>query len=76
MSSTLASPHKLPARHLLLALAIVAVWGSNFAIIKIALAHLPPLLFAALRFTFALLPACFSSRARRCRGPTSRLTGC
>src|SRR3954471_23705347 len=49
---------KLPLRHLLLAIAIVAVWGSNFAIIKIALAHLPPLLFAALRFLFAFLPAC------------------
>src|SRR3954469_10895340 len=49
---------KLPLRPLLLAIAIVAVWGSNFAIIKIALAHLPPLLFAALRFLFAFLPAC------------------
>lgn len=49
----------MPLPHFLLALAIVAVWGINFAIIKIALAHLPPLLFAALRFTFALLPAAF-----------------
>ena len=47
----------LPLRHLLLALAVVAVWGSNFVVIKIALAHLPPLLFAALRFAFALFPA-------------------
>jgi len=52
------SADKLPLRHLLLAIAIVAVWGSNFAIIKIALAHLPPLLFAALRFLFAFVPAC------------------
>ena len=43
--------------HLLLALAIVAVWGTNFVVIRVALNHLPPLLFAALRFTFALLPA-------------------
>jgi O-acetylserine/cysteine efflux transporter len=50
--------HRLPFRHLLLAVAIVAVWGSNFVVIKVALAHLPPLLFAALRFLFALLPAC------------------
>ena len=44
-------------RHALLALAVVAVWGTNFVVIKVALAHLPPLAFAALRFTFAFLPA-------------------
>src|SRR5689334_18585297 len=49
----------LPPRHFLLALAVVAVWGSNFVVIKLALAHLPPLLFAALRFALALLPAAF-----------------
>ena len=54
--------HHLPSRHLLLALAVVAVWGSNFVVIKIGLAHLPPLLFGALRFTFALLPAVFFLR--------------
>jgi len=43
----------------LLALAVVAVWGTNFVVIKLALAHLPPLLFAALRFACALLPAVF-----------------
>lgn len=47
----------LPFRHFLLALAVVAVWGTNFVVIKYALAHLPPLLFAALRFTLVLLPA-------------------
>jgi O-acetylserine/cysteine efflux transporter len=49
----------LPARHFFLALLVVAVWGTNFVVIKLGLAHLPPLLFAALRFTFALLPAVF-----------------
>ncbi|MBS1228401.1 MAG: EamA-like transporter family [Proteobacteria bacterium] len=49
----------LPFRHFLLALAVVAVWGSNFVVIKFALAHLPPLLFAALRFTLAWIPALF-----------------
>ncbi len=49
----------LPLRHFLLALAVVAVWGSNFVVIKIALGEMPPLLFAALRFTFVLLPAVF-----------------
>lgn len=46
-------------RAALLALAVVAVWGTNFVVIKVALADLPPLLFATLRFTFALLPAVF-----------------
>ena len=46
-------------RHAVLALAVVAVWGTNFVVIKLGLAHLPPLLFATLRFTFALFPAVF-----------------
>jgi O-acetylserine/cysteine efflux transporter len=49
----------LPLRHLLLAIAVVAVWGTNFVVIKLALAQLPPLLLATLRFCFALLPAVF-----------------
>lgn len=52
----------LPLRHMLLALAVVAVWGTNFVVIKFALAHLPPLLFAALRFALAVLPAAFFIR--------------
>ncbi len=36
---------------------MVAVWGTNFVVIKFALAHLPPLLFAALRFALAFFPA-------------------
>jgi O-acetylserine/cysteine efflux transporter len=34
----------------------MAVWGSNFVVIKTALLHLPPLLLAALRFLFAFFP--------------------
>jgi O-acetylserine/cysteine efflux transporter len=49
----------LPPRHLLLAIAVVAVWGTNFVVIKLGLAALPPLLFATLRFLFAVLPAVF-----------------
>jgi O-acetylserine/cysteine efflux transporter len=52
-------PSILPVRHLLLAVAVVAVWGTNFVVIKLALAQLPPLLLATLRFAFALLPAVF-----------------
>jgi O-acetylserine/cysteine efflux transporter len=50
-------PTALPARHALLALAVVAIWGTNFVVIKSALATLPPLTFAALRFAIAFLPA-------------------
>ncbi len=49
--------YRLPISHLLLALAIVAVWGTNFVVIKVSLASFPPYLFAALRYVFALLPA-------------------
>ena len=44
-------------RHALLAVAVMAVWGTNFVVIHVGLQHLPPLMFAALRFTVALLPA-------------------
>jgi len=53
--STKAAP--LPWSHALLALAVMAVWGTNFVIIRIALQHMPALLLAALRFAFALFPA-------------------
>ncbi|MBB3936299.1 EamA family transporter [Aureimonas phyllosphaerae] len=49
----------LPFRHFLLGLAVVAVWGTNFVVIHEGLKHLPPLLFAALRFLFAALPGIF-----------------
>lgn len=52
-------PATLPLRHFLLALAVVCVWGTNFVVIKLALGQLPPLLFAALRFSLALVPALF-----------------
>ncbi|MGZ3402925.1 MAG: EamA family transporter [Phenylobacterium sp.] len=47
----------LPPLHALLALAVIAVWGTNFVIMKFALGALPPLTLAALRFTFAAFPA-------------------
>lgn len=46
----------MPLSHFALAVAVMAVWGSNFVVIKAALLHLPPLLLAALRFTFAFFP--------------------
>ena len=49
----------LPLRHVLLVLVVIAVWGSNFVVIKLGLAQLPPLLFAGLRFALAALPLVF-----------------
>ncbi|MGW1632500.1 EamA family transporter, partial [Streptomyces anthocyanicus] len=45
--------------HLLLAVLVAAVWGVNFTVIEIGLDHFPPLLFSALRFLAAALPAVF-----------------
>lgn len=53
------NPTPLSLRDGLLALAVMAVWGTNFVVIRLGLDHLPPLLFAALRFTLAVLPAIF-----------------
>jgi O-acetylserine/cysteine efflux transporter len=49
----------LTLAHALLALAVVFVWGTNFVVIRVALTHVPPLLFATLRFFFSLVPAVF-----------------
>lgn len=53
------SYYQLPVSHLFLALAIVAVWGTNFVVIKVSLESFPPFVFAGLRFVFAFLPAAF-----------------
>lgn len=49
----------LPIRRMLLAVLIVAIWGSNFVAIKLALHDLPPLLLVTLRFVFVAIPAVF-----------------
>jgi len=49
----------VPPRHIALALAVTAVWGTNFVFMRIGLDHLPPILFAALRFFFVAFPAVF-----------------
>ena len=49
--------HRFDLRSALLALCVVAVWGTNFVVIKLALGALPPLLFAALRFAAVVVPA-------------------
>jgi O-acetylserine/cysteine efflux transporter len=51
--------------HIGLALLVVAVWGSNFVVIKHGLAEFPPFLFATLRFFFCAIPfALFVPRPR------------
>jgi len=55
----LVSGSSLSVRDLLLALAVVFVWGTNFVVIRLGLNALLPLLFASLRFTFVLVPLVF-----------------
>lgn len=45
--------------HLLLALAVVAIWGTNFVVIKVGLRDFPPFLFALLRFVLSAAPFVF-----------------
>ncbi len=49
----------MPLTHLLLALAVVAIWGTNFVIIRLGLDAFAPYTFAALRYTFSFLPFIF-----------------
>jgi len=49
----------MPVPHLLLALAVVAVWGTNFVVIRLGLDAFAPSTFAALRYTLSCLPLLF-----------------
>src|SRR3954470_402669 len=49
----------MPVPHLLLALAVVFIWGTNFVVIKWGLAEFPPFLFASLRFLLCVVPWIF-----------------
>ncbi|MGI5352081.1 EamA family transporter [Streptomyces sp. CA-250714] len=51
--------------HAALAVLCAALWGFNFVVIEIGLRHFPPLLFSALRFLVAALPAVFFVRRPR-----------
>jgi O-acetylserine/cysteine efflux transporter len=46
-------------RDIALAVGVAAVWGVNFVVIAVGLEHFPPLLFSALRFGLAAVPALF-----------------
>ncbi len=47
---------------ILIAIAVVGIWGVNFVVIKVGLQDLPPILFTALRFLFAAFPLVFFVR--------------
>ena len=55
---------RVPLPHLATALLVVAIWGTNFVVIRVGLDHLPPLLFAALRFMLAAALAPLVPRPR------------
>jgi O-acetylserine/cysteine efflux transporter len=46
-------------RHVLLATLVAAIWGFNFVVLKVGLDEFPPILFSALRFLAAAVPAIF-----------------
>jgi O-acetylserine/cysteine efflux transporter len=52
----------MPLTHLLLALAVVAIWGTNFVVIRLGLDTFAPFTFAALRYTLSALPFLFFIR--------------
>jgi O-acetylserine/cysteine efflux transporter len=52
-------------RDLALAGLVVCVWGVNFAVIKVGVADIPPLLLGALRFVLAAFPALLFIRPPR-----------
>ncbi|HCX14736.1 MAG TPA: EamA family transporter [Rhodospirillaceae bacterium] len=49
----------MPLHHLLLAVLVTVVWGTNFALVKVVLETWPPLFFVFARFLICLLPAVF-----------------
>lgn len=55
----------MPLKDLSLALLTIVVWGANFAVIKLGVAGVPPLLLGALRFVAAAFPAVLLFRPPR-----------
>lgn len=44
---------------MVLAALVAVIWGVNFVVSAIFVDHMPPMLFAAIRFTFVIFPAIF-----------------
>ena len=57
------STSPLRSKDLLLILTVIVVWGVNFAVIKVGVADVPPLLLGGLRFLLAAFPAVLFLRA-------------
>ncbi len=51
--------HTLPLPHILLALLVAVIWGTNFVVVKIVLDSWPPLFFVFVRFLICFLPFAF-----------------
>ena len=49
----------MKSMHLLIAIAVVVVWGLNFSVIKLGVNEMDPLILTGLRFLFAAIPAVF-----------------
>ena len=47
---------RLPPLHLILALAVVAMWGTNFVVVHAALKQFPPVTLGVLRFLLSAFP--------------------
>lgn len=54
--------NRLPPSLMALALLVVAIWGTNFVVIKVGLRDFEPLLFAMLRFLLCAIPLVFFLR--------------
>ena len=52
-------------KDLALALLVIGVWGVNFAVIKVGIVGVPPMLLGALRFMLAAFPALLLLKAPR-----------
>lgn len=46
-------------RDMLLAIAVAAIWGGNFVVMRLGVDEMPPFLLTALRFLFSAFPAVF-----------------
>jgi O-acetylserine/cysteine efflux transporter len=51
------TPLAMRPKDIVLGLLVILVWGMNFAVIKVGLTDIPPLLLGALRFMLAAFPA-------------------
>jgi O-acetylserine/cysteine efflux transporter len=52
----------MTTKDIFISLALMALWGFNFSVIKLGAMQVDPILLTALRFTFAVIPAIFFVR--------------